>query len=265
MDESVASFYPPAIGQSPGYLDHAMSQDMLEGLLGVIEAIADRLRDLLPSESVSATQLKHALILGVLALEIKNILWHKATTTETFFGLKRSSKLPRSILLLSVIDSPLVLKLINQIIPGAAGHYTTLSTVYRLMFLLKLSNHFTPLSHALDIKLVRSPNAPSSVWFLWFMQLIQVFQSVKIPEILPNIPSKPPPFFGAEKFPGSVKVPVDSSLCSICHRPRINPTALRSGWVFCYRCLIEWQSKWGETKCPVTGRCVGPERRRIFN
>jgi hypothetical protein len=41
-------------------------------------------------------------------------------------------------------------------------------------------------------------------------------------------------------------------VCPLCQEPRVNPTACVSGYVFCYKCIVDFVKK--EGICPVTGR-----------
>lgn len=44
-------------------------------------------------------------------------------------------------------------------------------------------------------------------------------------------------------------------VCPICQEPRTNPTASNGGYVFCYKCILDFVKK--EGVCPVTGRECG--------
>ncbi|KAG7346187.1 Pex2 / Pex12 domain containing protein [Nitzschia inconspicua] len=53
------------------------------------------------------------------------------------------------------------------------------------------------------------------------------------------------------------------TLCPLCQDPRVNPTASISGYVFCYKCILEYVKK--EGMCPVTGRkCTETNLVRLF-
>jgi len=56
-------------------------------------------------------------------------------------------------------------------------------------------------------------------------------------------------------------LPTDTVCCPMCHRPRVNPAASTSGYVFCYRCLVMHLRSNGE-RCPLTGMHC-PESRVI--
>ena len=60
-----------------------------------------------------------------------------------------------------------------------------------------------------------------------------------------HVPPPPPHFVdsGAEQN--------DSSLCPLCRRKRVEPTASTSGYVFCHSCLVPFVKEYGT--CPVTG------------
>lgn len=42
----------------------------------------------------------------------------------------------------------------------------------------------------------------------------------------------------------------DSKLCRLCGQPIVNPTAVQTGFVFCYVCIYKWVQS--HAKCPVT-------------
>lgn len=61
-----------------------------------------------------------------------------------------------------------------------------------------------------------------------------------------------------------VPLPSDYSLCPLCLRTRENPAALATGFVFCYRCAVEWVRARG--CCPVTGAAVDEEGvRKVYD
>jgi len=52
-------------------------------------------------------------------------------------------------------------------------------------------------------------------------------------------------------------------LCPLCRRERMHPTASTSGFVFCYKCLLQSVKETG--KCPVTGRdCREAQLLRLY-
>ena len=78
----------------------------------------------------------------------------------------------------------------------------------------------------------------------------------------------PPPHPGI--IPGPLEretfrsVLADRNLCPLCHRPRVNPAASTSGYVFCYRCIILHLREKGEY-CPLTGvACPQSRVVRLF-
>ena len=264
------SFYEGSSKDAPSYLDHQMSQDLLSSLPEVIDSLVERVTSNLPIK-VPRETISSAALLAWLALESASLLRHRATISERVFGLKRSAR-SRALLLLLLIESPAFLALLQKhsTFNTITSSYTTLSTLYRLLFLLRISPYFSPVSHLLSCCLVRSHSPIPSDSFFWLIQIVQGIQWAhdRIPKLLPKLPAAPAPpslpLSGRKKFPGSVNIAVDPSLCAICCRPRTNPTALRSGWVFCYRCVTEWQEKWGSGLCPVSGEEVGDEKRRLY-
>lgn len=56
-----------------------------------------------------------------------------------------------------------------------------------------------------------------------------------------------------------VKLPTDTRICAICSEELTNPTAVQTGYVFCYPCIFRWVQEGeeepgsGKGGCPVTG------------
>ena len=54
-----------------------------------------------------------------------------------------------------------------------------------------------------------------------------------------------------------VPLPEDSKACPICLEELTNPTALQTGYVFCYPCIFRWVQDGQEDPakgcCPITG------------
>jgi peroxin-12 len=70
-----------------------------------------------------------------------------------------------------------------------------------------------------------------------------------------NIP--PPPSSGIANHA------LPPHLCPLCRQPRVHPTASTSGFVFCYKCLLQHVQSTG--KCPVTGRdCREAQLLRLY-
>ena len=66
----------------------------------------------------------------------------------------------------------------------------------------------------------------------------------------------PPPSSG-------MKNTLPAHLCPLCRQPRMHPTASPSGFVFCYKCLLQHVKDTG--KCPVTGRdCRETQLLRLY-
>lgn len=60
--------------------------------------------------------------------------------------------------------------------------------------------------------------------------------------------------------PAGLKSPPAKGVCPVHEGPMVNPTALPTGWVGCYKCLHAWVEEKGS--CPVTGVKVGLEGLR---
>jgi len=73
------------------------------------------------------------------------------------------------------------------------------------------------------------------------------------------------PGAGAAVAAGAVvPLPSDYALCPVCRRRRENPAALPTGFVFCYRCAVEWVRV--SNTCPVTGAAVcEDEIRKVYD
>ncbi|CAB9500623.1 Peroxisome assembly protein 12 [Seminavis robusta] len=60
-----------------------------------------------------------------------------------------------------------------------------------------------------------------------------------------------------------IKHSMPSHLCPLCQQPRVHPTASSSGFVFCYKCLLQHVQQTGQ--CPVTGRtCQEAQLLRLY-
>ena len=71
-----------------------------------------------------------------------------------------------------------------------------------------------------------------------------------------NNTTPPPPSSGMQNA-------LPAHLCPLCRQPRMHPTASSSGFVFCYKCLLQHVQDTG--KCPVTGRdCREAQLLRLY-
>ncbi|KFH16075.1 Pex2/Pex12 amino terminal region protein [Toxoplasma gondii MAS] len=60
-----------------------------------------------------------------------------------------------------------------------------------------------------------------------------------------------------------VPLPQDDRICPLCHRPRTNAACLPTGYVFCYRCLVNFVRT--HNRCPVSGRRASEKHiRRLY-
>ncbi|PFH38213.1 hypothetical protein BESB_005540 [Besnoitia besnoiti] len=79
-------------------------------------------------------------------------------------------------------------------------------------------------------------------------------KEIKIPP-----PPAPPQGVGASCVP----LPQDDRICPLCHRPRTNAACLSTGFVFCYRCVVNFVR--AHQRCPVSGRSVREDHiRRLY-
>jgi hypothetical protein len=77
-------------------------------------------------------------------------------------------------------------------------------------------------------------------------------------------PIPPPPTPPSVAPGGALSLPPDRSHCPICKKPRVNPTMIPSGFVFCYTCVHPYVQEHGI--CPITKMPTSVERlRRIFD
>ncbi|KAI2513909.1 Pex2 / Pex12 amino terminal region [Fragilaria crotonensis] len=168
---------------------------------------------------------------------------------------------------------------------------------YQFLYLLGKSVYFHPLSHLLRIAVRRlthddivsqipdpSPSPmnralekwiPSirraAFWVLsstammgWFHQLLQHIrqeeQQHQIPALTPP-PPPPPPFKLDPRH--RIRIPDSSGVCPLCQQPWIAPSASRSGFVFCHKCLVLYVRE--HKTCPLTGMpCTEQDITRIY-
>ncbi|KEP65591.1 UNVERIFIED_CONTAM: hypothetical protein HHA_247652 [Hammondia hammondi] len=83
----------------------------------------------------------------------------------------------------------------------------------------------------------------------------------KDPDDIPA-PLSPLPDDGEEDV-YCVPLPQDDRICPLCHRPRTNAACLPTGYVFCYRCLVNFVRT--HNRCPVSGRRASETHiRRLY-
>lgn len=63
----------------------------------------------------------------------------------------------------------------------------------------------------------------------------------------------PPAPKSAKIGKGCILPPTDDTLCALCNKPRSNPCASSSGYVFCYMCLVTYLREGKHhQRCPIT-------------
>ena len=168
---------------------------------------------------------------------------------------------------------------------------------YQFLYLLGKSVYFHPLSHLLRIAVRRlthedvvnqiSVPSPSrtnralqkwiptirraALWVLsstaivgWLHQFRQHIRQQEQLHRTPalNPPPPPPPPFKLDPR-HRIRIPESSDVCPLCQQPWIAPTASRSGFVFCHKCLVLYVRDHG--MCPLTGiRCTEQDLIRIY-
>ena len=92
---------------------------------------------------------------------------------------------------------------------------------------------------------------PTAIFFVKFLEWWYSPSSpARALTISPLGPSGPPPQM-LPPHPQGVRVDhTKYGVCPLCQSTLANPTALPSGYVFCYRCIYDHTQKQG--KCPVT-------------
>ena len=117
---------------------------------------------------------------------------------------------------------------------------------------------------------------PTSIFFLKFLEwwhasdfARQLAAKTAASIELPPPRAVPPPYKGQDEGESGyrdgqerqgrklVALPEDSGICPICLEEVTNPTALQTGYVFCYPCIFRWVQD-GEDDpsrgyCPITG------------
>ncbi|NXG47059.1 PEX12 protein, partial [Psilopogon haemacephalus] len=90
-----------------------------------------------------------------------------------------------------------------------------------------------------------------SVFFLQFLDWWYSSENQETVKSLTALPTPPPPLH-LDQGATSALLPKLKTLCPLCHKIRINATALStSGFVFCYRCAYSYVKS--HQRCPITG------------
>ncbi|NXX94485.1 PEX12 protein, partial [Centropus bengalensis] len=101
------------------------------------------------------------------------------------------------------------------------------------------------------IALSLSTGLSVSVFFLQFLDWWYSSENQETIKSLTALPTPPPPVH-LDHEAGSALLPELKTVCPLCHKIRVNATALAtSGFVFCYRCVHSYVK--AQQRCPVTG------------
>ncbi|KAI9222653.1 Pex12 amino terminal region-domain-containing protein [Blastocladiella britannica] len=171
--------------------------------------------------------------------------------------------------------------------------YTGSHVLYQILYMFDLTPYYSPVLHLLGIEIKRTTMVdmrmieresqrprkgalaqsmhvsleflktvlPLSIFFYkfvdWFFSTDYAKQTATASVKLPPPPPRIPP------HKDGIGLPPSRATCPMCRRPIANPTALSTGYVFCYVCIHGEVEAKGQ--CPVTLRHVGPnDLRRIF-
>ena len=269
MEDSVSSFYCED-SASPSFIELQYASDMLKDLPTVIDALIEKATQLCPSFSKQSKRVKIICLSAILLAEGISLYRCKATLGERFFGLKRSGKFALISGLLELSVSIAIVREISnvKIASFLKDNLSYVSVFSRLLFLLGVSGSFSIFHKAFGAEIIRgeSPEKGSIfVKLLTFYQLVNWLQLNRslFTQLKPFSPPNPPPptslIFNEHKGQ-RIRVPVDPVLCALCLKQRTNPTAVITGFVFCYKCILSHQNKFGNI-CPVTGLPIGNLRR----
>ncbi|RKP15308.1 Pex12 amino terminal region-domain-containing protein [Piptocephalis cylindrospora] len=105
---------------------------------------------------------------------------------------------------------------------------------------------------------------PMGVFFLRFLEWWYASDYSRALSTRP-IPPPPSPLLPASSSDEDteglhVPLPEDPKTCPLCQKPRVNPAALPSGYVFCYPCIWKWVED--RATCPITQTPTQPEAIR---
>ncbi len=273
MEEAIAACYTNESTQ-PSYLELQMSADFLSFLPESFRAFLEKLVNRFPVLQPVLDNWRLALAMALVFAEGLSLSRHSGTVSERFFGLRRSStSASKSRMLVSLLEAAVLPCLSKD--NWFADKYHKASAVYRVLFLLGLSRYFTPLQHLggitfpsrIDGSAVGAASKMGRLLYAvqllhWVQMNRNLLESRKPPC---NYDTSPPPSENprARKLvSGGMPLPLDPSICAICHRNRKNPTAVISGYVFCYVCIERWTREVGK-HCPVTKVPVA-ELRRLY-
>ena len=70
---------------------------------------------------------------------------------------------------------------------------------------------------------------------------------------LPPPPKPSPPLPYQQQSTSTIRS-IQSHKCPLCHENHVNPAASTSGYVFCYRCLVQYIRDNEKEECPITGK-----------
>lgn len=211
------------------------------------------------------------------------------TISDSFYSLSRKSNSIIKIILsifisnfhlqnyfyIKLKDKPKMSKWFNRIA-------FAIDFVLKLLFTFSYSEYFSLVDVILNIKYEYNFNSVASKknstlsfssLFVNFIQLgiPSVFYALKLIDEWKNESSKSS-FGGYDQLPPApsnqgAAFKLESGCCAICRKTMVTPSALPSGYMFCYKCILTYCNETNNTvSCPVTSAeyptlCI----RRIFH
>ena len=215
---------------------------------------------------------------------------HDASFSEYFYQIRRLGT--KRAVILSVLWGPAYCYVSSKIITGrkksficALAVFNAIKICFSLAYLVKLTPFYYPWLYAHNVTLGRRETAtqssiqifsleglmslfPVAIFFIRVGQWWYESGHAKIKAMLEErshfdsiLKEKEPPSIVSP--PNSVEMPVRGT-CQLCKQvPYMQPTALPSGYVFCYICILHHLRQVG--RCPITNICYSEaDLRKIF-
>jgi hypothetical protein len=216
--------------------------------------------------------------LFILGVELSSFTIHNASLIERLLGLQRKSKLTKNslIYLLWVLEAAIQISDVEQnlskhdILVKGMKFYKKMDLYLKLWFLLGISRypslmslltqttfkHVSSLDQS-DLAFTRTLGFTQFAVYLHqnFSDISKTFNSRS--SAVEGVKGE----FVSKKKKGSF-LPYDKNICSLCMKPRVNPTSISSGYAFCYLCINSWIDK--KKSCPITKAPITSELRRLY-